>query len=192
MYIALDQIEKGENPTVDDLALVSDAVELVDNFYHGGMTTLEPTRSITDARQALFDSHVRFRTGASIRFTGPGMQAVRDVIGQYYNILRTVPRTHGPPTSPRDGTREHEIPERGQRSNFKGNGTMTQLTISSLITELTKIQAEHGDLPMVLVDADTGWPFKLGAKHLNVDRRRYFQKILEFAADYRDDHEETR
>lgn len=95
MYIALDQIEKGDNPTVDDLALVSDAVELTDSFYHGEMTTLEPdnelTRSILEARRALIAAYIRHRTGAAIRLTGTGMQAVRSVMDRYYALLEVIP-----------------------------------------------------------------------------------------------------
>ncbi len=69
---------------------------------------------------------------------------------------------------------------------------MTQLTIHSLIAELTKIQAEHGDLPVVLVDANTGWPFKLDAEHLAVNEDSYFRKILEIEIRYADDTEDRR
>lgn len=43
-----------------------------------------------------------------------------------------------------------------------------QLTISQLRAELERIQAEHGDLPVVLDDADTNWLFRLKAGHLDV------------------------
>ena len=104
MYIALIQIEKGDNPTVDDLALVSDAVELTDRFYHDGMTTLELDDrlavKIVEARRALLDAYARHQssaairltgTGAAIRLTGTGMQAVREVMSYYYQVLHTVP-----------------------------------------------------------------------------------------------------
>lgn len=95
MYIALDQIEKGDNPTVDDLALVSDAVELTDRFYHDGMTTLEPDDrlavKIVEARRALLDAYARHQSSAAIRLTGTGMQAVREVMSYYYQVLHTVP-----------------------------------------------------------------------------------------------------
>ena len=95
MYIALDQIEKGDNPTVDDLALVSDAVELTDRFYHDGMTTLELDDRLAvknvEARRALLDAYVRHQSGAAIRLTGIGMQAVREVMSYYYQVLHTAP-----------------------------------------------------------------------------------------------------
>lgn len=69
---------------------------------------------------------------------------------------------------------------------------MTQLTISSLIAELTKVQAEHGDLPVVILDADTSWPFKLKAGHLLVNDLRYRRNVLELAIEYQDDVEEER
>ena len=95
MYIALDQIEKGDKPTVDDLALVSDAVELTDRFYHDGMTTLELDDrlavKIVEARRALLDAYARHQSSAAIRLTGTGMQAVREVLSYYYQVLHTVP-----------------------------------------------------------------------------------------------------
>ena len=95
MYIALDQIEKGDNPTVDDLALVSDAVELTDRFYHDGMTTLELDDRLAvknvEARRALLDAYARHQSSAAIRLTGTGMQAVREVLSYYYQVLHTVP-----------------------------------------------------------------------------------------------------
>lgn len=95
MYIALDQIEKGDNPTVDDLALVSDAVELTDNFYSAHAPTAAAynvlAKDIWEARRALLDAYVRHQSGAAIRLTGTGMQAVREVMGYYYQVLHTVP-----------------------------------------------------------------------------------------------------
>ncbi len=95
MYIALDQIEKGDNPTVDDLALVSDAVELTNRFYFGGMTTLEPddylSHDIGEAQRALIAAYIRHQAGAALRLTGTGMQTVRSVMDNYYYLLSNVP-----------------------------------------------------------------------------------------------------
>ena len=95
MYIALIQIEKGDNPTVDDLALVSDAVELTDNFYSANAPTDAAynvlAEDIWEARRALLDAYVRHQSGAAIRLTGTGMQAVREVMSYYYQVLHTVP-----------------------------------------------------------------------------------------------------
>ncbi len=67
---------------------------------------------------------------------------------------------------------------------------MAQLTISSLIAELTKTQAEHGDLPVVILDADTSWPFKLKAEHIFVNDLRYLRNVLEIAIEYTDEPDE--
>ena len=95
MYIAHDQIEKGDNPTVDDLALVSDAVELTDNFYSAHAPTAAAynalAKNIWEARRALLDAYARHQSGAAIRLTGTGMQAVREVMSYYYQVLHTVP-----------------------------------------------------------------------------------------------------
>ena len=117
MYIALIQIEKGDKPMVDDLALVSDAVELTDNFYSAHAPTDAAynalAKDIWEARRALLDAYVRhqrhqsgaairltgigmqavreYYSGAAIRLTGTGMQAVREVMSYYYQVLHTVP-----------------------------------------------------------------------------------------------------
>ena len=95
MYIAQDQIEKGDTPTVDDLALVSDAVELTDNFYSAHAPTAAAynalAKDIWEARRALLEAYVRHQSGAAIRLTGIGMQAVREVMSYYYQVLHTVP-----------------------------------------------------------------------------------------------------
>lgn len=44
--------------------------------------------------------------------------------------------------------------------------TITQLHISELIDLLSRIAEIHGDLPVVLRDADTCWTFRLSADHL--------------------------
>ena len=69
---------------------------------------------------------------------------------------------------------------------------MTQLTISSLIAELTKVQAEHGDLPVVVRDADTTQPFKLVLPDVYVNDTSYTRKVLEFIAGYDNDVETWR
>ncbi len=69
---------------------------------------------------------------------------------------------------------------------------MTQLTISSLIAELLPLADKYGDLPVVILDADTSWPFKMGAKHLLVNDLRYLRNVLEITIEYEDDVEEER
>ena len=94
MYIALDQIEKGDKPTVDDLALVSDAVELTNRFYFSDEIRHdlnELMEEIIGARRALLDAYLRHEKGLSIRLSGPGMQAVRSVMDRYYSLLAVVP-----------------------------------------------------------------------------------------------------
>jgi hypothetical protein len=43
-----------------------------------------------------------------------------------------------------------------------------QLKISDLRRLLEKLEAEHGDLPCVLPDADTSWVWLMKAKHVEV------------------------
>lgn len=67
-----------------------------------------------------------------------------------------------------------------------------QLTISTLRQELTRLQHDHGDLPVVLNDADTGWFFLLKAKHLVVesdDNAAHGKKLI-ITVDYGDEMED--
>ena len=65
-----------------------------------------------------------------------------------------------------------------------------QLTISTLRQELARLQHEHGDLPVVLDDADTGWMFVLKASHLTVEKAgNPHGKKLAIAVDYGDDQD---
>ena len=65
-----------------------------------------------------------------------------------------------------------------------------QLTISTLRQELARLQHEHGDLPVVLNDADTGWVFLLKAIHLDVEKAdNAHGKKLAIMADYGDEQE---
>lgn len=46
--------------------------------------------------------------------------------------------------------------------------TLGQLTIGGLQALLDQLRTAHGDLPVVLEDADTSWVFRLKADHLSV------------------------
>lgn len=60
-----------------------------------------------------------------------------------------------------------------------------QLKISDLRKLLEKLEAEHGDLPCVLPDADTSWVWLMKAGHVTVDSGR-----LCIRGDYGDEQEE--
>ena len=65
-----------------------------------------------------------------------------------------------------------------------------QLTTSTLQQELVRLQNEHGDLPVVLDDADTGWMFVLKASHLTVEKAgNPHGKKLTISVNYSDDQE---
>ena len=65
-----------------------------------------------------------------------------------------------------------------------------QLTISTLRQELARLQHEHGDLPVVVNDSDTGWVFLLKASHLDVEEADNAQgKKLALSADDGDEQE---
>ena len=65
-----------------------------------------------------------------------------------------------------------------------------QLTISTMRKELARLQHEHGDLPVVLNDADTEWTFLLKAFHLDVEKAdNPHGKKLAISVKYGDDEE---
>jgi hypothetical protein len=95
MYIALDRIEKGAGADVEDLALVSDAVEMTHRFYHHNVTTLEAHDAMQDdiqiARRALVDAYKHWQADDLTLLTGTGMQAIRRVMDTYYALMEVVP-----------------------------------------------------------------------------------------------------
>jgi hypothetical protein len=56
-----------------------------------------------------------------------------------------------------------------------------RLTISTLIQLLTRLQAEHGDLPVIIRDADTGYLIKVSEDCVCIKKER-----LRIAVDYID------
>ena len=59
-----------------------------------------------------------------------------------------------------------------------------QLVISSLIELLRGKLNQHGDLPVIVVDADTGWRFLLKSSHFFTE-----SNCLEIGIDYCDEEE---
>jgi len=47
---------------------------------------------------------------------------------------------------------------------------MTTMTLSHMIAELEFLKLEHGDVPIVLWDLDTGWYFSTRPENLEVQR----------------------
>lgn len=64
-----------------------------------------------------------------------------------------------------------------------------QLTISALRQELVRLQHEHGDLPVVVEDADTGHRYLLKAGHLDVFSENAYGKRLVINVDFGDEFE---
>ena len=53
---------------------------------------------------------------------------------------------------------------------------------SQLVTELQRMIAEHGDKPVYISDADTGWLMCIGVQHVKADDDA--PERLEIAGDY--------
>lgn len=67
-----------------------------------------------------------------------------------------------------------------------------QIVISSLIELLQGIQQRHGDLPVVLRDADTCWTFRMSAEHIAIGLSRVNgtpTPRLEIGADYSSEYD---
>lgn len=64
------------------------------------------------------------------------------------------------------------------------------LTLKTLEAELKRLRETHGDMPVILDDADTGWRFKLEAKHLEIENADHSgRKRLVINVPYNDDCE---
>lgn len=63
-----------------------------------------------------------------------------------------------------------------------------QLTLKTLEEELKRLRETHGDMPVILDDADTGWRFKLQAKHLEIENANHSgHKRLVISVPYSDE-----
>lgn len=90
MYSGLAAIEKSENPTRDDWAVCSDAVNL--------METLILYKEVADERGLIMDGITalaqagrRAVAGGQIRLDGPGIAAMRAVLKDYVAVLEVLP-----------------------------------------------------------------------------------------------------
>jgi hypothetical protein len=62
------------------------------------------------------------------------------------------------------------------------------LTISKICELLNQLKNEHGDIPVVIYDADTWWGFPLKEEHFSIRNSRELEsKILQIAIEYGDE-----
>lgn len=90
MWSGLAALETAEEPTRDDWAVCSDAVNLMETLIEGGR--VEDTNNLLfDAMKALAEAGQRSFAGKTIRLDGKGIQAVRGLLEDYAEILEVLP-----------------------------------------------------------------------------------------------------
>lgn len=91
MWEGLADLEKNPSPAIHSWEVCSDAVNLIETLIEQGI--VEDQRGLLkDATNALAEAALRHRrTGAPIRLTGPGIQAVRGVLEDYAELMRMLP-----------------------------------------------------------------------------------------------------
>lgn len=90
MLGGLAAIEKGANPTRDDWAVCSDAVNLMETFVIAGVVADEGGL-IMDGITALALAGRRAVAGGQIRLDGPGITAMRSLLEDYAALLEVLP-----------------------------------------------------------------------------------------------------
>ena len=90
MWEGLIAMETSAEPTRDDWAVCSDAVNLMETLIEGGR--VEDTNNLLfDAMSALAQAGKRSFEDKPIRLDGVGMQAVRGLLEDYAMVLESLP-----------------------------------------------------------------------------------------------------
>ena len=90
MWNGLSGLETSAEPTRDDWAVCSDAVNLMETLIEGGR--VEDTNNLLfDAMRALAEAGQRSFAGHAIRLDGAGIQAVRAILEDYAMVLEALP-----------------------------------------------------------------------------------------------------
>jgi len=91
MWDGLADLEKEPNPDLNSWRVCSDAVNLLEMLVH--QEVAEDTQGLLDdATEALAVAGQRYRkTGAPLRLTGQGIQALRAVLEDYAELLGMLP-----------------------------------------------------------------------------------------------------
>ena len=90
MWSGLAALETSAEPTRDDWAVCSDAVNLMETLIEGGR--VEDTNNLLfDAMSALAQAGQRSFAGKPIRLDGAGIQAVRGLLEDYAMVLESLP-----------------------------------------------------------------------------------------------------
>jgi len=90
MMGGLASIEKGDNPTRDDWAVLSDCTNLMETLVLYGIVADE-SGLIMDGITALALAGRRAMAGGQIRLDGPGITAMRSLLEDYAALLEVLP-----------------------------------------------------------------------------------------------------
>lgn len=90
MWEGLIAMESAPEPTRDDWAVCSDAVNLMETLIEGGRVA-DTNNLLFDAMKALAEAGQRSFAGHPIRLDGKGIQAVRAILEDYAMVLESLP-----------------------------------------------------------------------------------------------------
>lgn len=90
MWNGLAGLETSPEPTRDDWAVCSDAVNLMETLIEGGRVA-DTNNLLFDAMKALAEAGQRSFAGHPIRLDGAGIQAVRAILEDYAMVLEGLP-----------------------------------------------------------------------------------------------------
>ena len=92
MYEGLNAFETSSEPTHDDLAVLSDAVNLLETLILEMKICEDTSGLLNDALEALVKAGKRQREeGKALRLDGKGIQAVRSVLADYAELVSILP-----------------------------------------------------------------------------------------------------
>ena len=90
MWSGLAGLETSAEPTKDDWAVCSDAVNLMETLVEQNHI-VDPNNMLFDAITALAQAGQRSFAGKPIRLDGAGIQAVRAILEDYSMVLESLP-----------------------------------------------------------------------------------------------------
>lgn len=89
MYEGLRSLEQSENPSFQDWIACSDAVNMMETLTEMG-ACLDASGLLNDAVKALAEAGERYKTHKVLRLNGEGIAAIRAVLEDYAEAIRTL------------------------------------------------------------------------------------------------------
>jgi uncharacterized protein YyaL (SSP411 family) len=120
MYEGLRSIEQSEAPTFQDWIACSDAVNMMEMLSEMGVCH-DASGLLDDAVKALAEAGERYKTHKVLRLTGEGIVAIRAVLEDYAEAIRTIPA--------RTMLQCHRATEQRLQELLKGNGKERDIVV---------------------------------------------------------------